>query len=67
MNLVLNPNLDTKNYKNLNNPKARDKLLEIIENNDLVDTFRHCNPDKLSYSWLRRNPIQCQIRLFYTK
>ena len=30
-NLILNPNLDCYNYTNLNNPKARQTVLDIIK------------------------------------
>ena len=63
-NLVLDPKKDTKNYKNINNPKARDKLLSIITNYDLTDIFRQMHPDKLSYTWTRKNPMQ-MARLDY--
>ena len=32
-NCVLNPELDYYNYKNINNTKARDKVLEIMKKN----------------------------------
>ncbi len=34
-NLVLNPRKDTYNYKNINNPKARDELIESVNFWDL--------------------------------
>ena len=45
-NLVLNPNVDYHNYKNVNNPKARERVLEIMEAYSLVDIFREQYPDK---------------------
>lgn len=40
-NLVLKPNLDyDENYKNINNPRARDKVLELMDNCNLIDIFR---------------------------
>ena len=46
-NLVLKPDLDyDENYRNVNNPKARKKVLEIIETYALVDIFREHNQDK---------------------
>lgn len=35
-NLVLNPDIDTYNYKYINNPKAREKLLEIMDKDDSI-------------------------------
>ena len=34
-NLVVNPNIDTYNYVNFNNLKARDEVLKIIDELDL--------------------------------
>ena len=31
-NLVLDPTIDTNNYKNINNPRSRQKVLEIVNN-----------------------------------
>ncbi len=43
-NLVLDPDLDYHNYKNVNNKKAREKILEIIQEKYLIDPFRENNP-----------------------
>lgn len=45
-NLALNQTLDTFNYSNVNNPKAREKLIEIMNDLNLVDYYRILNPDK---------------------
>ena len=45
-NLVLNPDLDTKNYININNPKAREKVLDICEEFDLIDVWRESYPEE---------------------
>lgn len=42
-NLVQNFNLDTHNYININNPRSREKILEIKEYKNLVDPFREIN------------------------
>ena len=63
-NLVLDPTLDSNNYKNINNPKARQKILDIISEHDLVDLYRHNNPTTKRYTWRRKNPIK-QARLDY--
>ena len=36
-NLLLNSGIETYNYININKPRARDKVLEIIGQVDLVD------------------------------
>lgn len=62
-NLVLNPSVDyDSNYKHVNNPAARNKVLEIIENNNLIDIFREHHPDIRRYTWRRVNPVK-QARL----
>ena len=61
-NLVLNPELDTNNYKLLNNPKARDTVLKILEDHDLCDIYRNLHPNTKRYTWRRKNPIK-QARL----
>ena len=63
-NLTLNPELDSYNYTNLNNPKARSTVLDMIEEFDLIDLFRYFNPDKKRYTWRRKNPLK-QARLDY--
>lgn len=54
-NLVLNPSIDTENYKGISNPKARDKLLEIMSDLQLSDYFRILNPDKRVFTWRKKN------------
>ena len=40
-NLVVNPSLDTENYcGTINNPKARDKLLEVTSDLQGLDYYR---------------------------
>ena len=63
-NIALDQNLDTYNYNTVNNPKAREKLLEIMGDLNLVDYYRILNPEKRVYTWRRRNPVK-QGRLDY--
>lgn len=42
--------LDTNNYKHINNPKARYKLLEIIYETSKVDPFRYLYPHLRRYT-----------------
>ena len=53
-NLVLNPVLDYYNYKNVNNPKARDKVLELMENYGYVDPFRQLHVNIRRFSWRKK-------------
>ena len=63
-NLVLDQNMDSMNYNKINNPRSKDFVLKMINNNNLIDAFRKCNPDQKRYTWRRRNPIR-QARLDY--
>lgn len=45
-NLIMNMNLDSKNYKNLNDKKARQEVIKLIELFNLKDMFRQANPEK---------------------
>ena len=36
-NLILNPELDSENYKHINNPIARDEVIKIIDENGYID------------------------------
>ena len=64
LNLVMDPILDTYNYIHVNNPNARNTFIQIMNDNTLLDAFRHFNPQKKRYTWKRRNPIK-QARLDY--
>lgn len=61
-NLTLNPSLDACNYTGINNPKARSKVLEIMEDLQLIDYYRVLNPDKKVYTWRKTNSLK-QSRL----
>lgn len=62
-NLVMNKDLDFMNYKHLNNPKVRIKVLNLMETFNLVDIFRKNNANLKRYSWRRNSPIK-QARFF---
>ena len=61
-NLIQNPLLDMKNYFRINNPQARQKVLNIIESENLTDPWRYMNPNKHAYTWRQRTPLK-QARL----
>ena len=63
-NLVLNATMDTLNYTQLNNPHATEKLKQIIQTHNLLDIYRHQNPDKQKFTWTRRNPRKL-ARLYF--
>ena len=57
-NLVLNPDLDSCNYKHLNNQRARQMVLQMINDHDLCDVYRSLHPDTKRYTWRRKNPVK---------
>ena len=62
-NLVLNSDLDTVNYKNINNPRARNTVINIIDENGYVDVWRVLNDTKKKFTWRRLIPDRKQARL----
>ena len=65
-NCVLNPELDYYNYKTINNPKARDKIVELISTKYLLDPFRENYPTQKKFTWKRRNPCkQARLDFFF--
>lgn len=63
-NCVLNPELDYYNYKGINNAKARETILEIINEKYLIDPFRENHPTKKKFTWRKKSPCK-QARLDY--
>ena len=61
-NLVLNPDEDLVNYVNINNPKAREEVLNIMIEVNLVDVWRELNLEKQQFTW-RRKATHQQARL----
>lgn len=53
-NLALNQLVDTENYSNVNNPKARDKVLELMKDSQFVDYYRILNPSKKVSTWRKK-------------
>ena len=61
-NLVLNPDIDYMNYKNINNKRAQEIVLDIKEELELSDVWREINPEIRRFTWRRPTPFQ-QSRL----
>ena len=53
-NLARNPDVDTYNYKQINNPRAREVVLEIMAEFDLTDNWR----DEYTFTWRRNKTLQ---------
>ena len=63
-NCILDPLLDCYNYKHINNPKAREKLIEMVETYNMIDPFRNKYPTLKRYTWRKKTPLK-QARLDY--
>ena len=60
-NLLLDPPTDGLNYKHINNPNARNAVLNLMTDLKLFDVWREENGDKHMYTWKRKlggNKIQ---------
>lgn len=53
-NVVLIQELDTMNYKKINNPKNQRELTKIINILDLEDSFRISHPELRRYTWRKK-------------
>ncbi|WP_419593383.1 reverse transcriptase domain-containing protein, partial [Thiolapillus sp.] len=62
-NLVLNPELDSQNYKHTNNPKCREKVIDLTNELSLVDIWRELNARCKRFTWRRSQPVLQQSRL----
>ena len=54
-NLILDPDIDCKNYIHINNPRARDKILDICVEYNLIDIWRELNMERRQFSWRTKN------------
>ena len=63
-NLILDRLKDSSNYRHLNNPRARNTVLEIMNTLGFFDAFRYENNDLVRYTLRRKNPFR-QARLDY--
>ena len=61
-NLVLEPTKDLENYANINNPKARETVLKMIEELNLIDIWRIMHENDKCFTWRKKNPRK-QARL----
>ena len=64
-NLVMDPDIDTENYKQVNNPKARIVVKDLLEELEYMDAWRILNEDKKGFTWKKLNPVRKQARLDY--
>ena len=45
-NVLLNTNMDARNYKSVNCPRARRKIIQMMEKHELVDVWHEVYPEK---------------------
>ena len=64
--MTLNPELDSYNYSNINNPNSCCVTLDIIKDHSLFDLYRHFYPDTKRYTWRRYKPLK-KARFDYFK
>ena len=53
-NLLLNPDLDGRNYKHVNNPRSRQSVLKLMSNLNLYDVMREESGEELIFTWKRK-------------
>ena len=61
-NLIFDKDMDSMNYKHLNNPKARLELFKLMDTLNVVEIFRINNPHLKRYTCREKNPLK-QARL----
>ena len=61
---MLDPQLDSYNYKHINNPKAKESVENMMLELGLTDIWREANPDCKRYTWRKTKPLK-QSRLDY--
>ena len=65
LKIALNSELDTCNYVRENNLGARNRVFQMMHNNNLIDVFREMHGSTKRYTWRVRNPVLKQARLDY--
>lgn len=53
-NMLLDPEVDGKNYKHINNPRARLQVLKMITELNLYDIYRCENGESRRFTWKRK-------------
>ena len=53
-NMVLDQDKDCRDYVNINNPRARDKELNLIIERNLIDPWRELNLENMQYTWRKK-------------
>ena len=53
-NLLLNPEIDGYNYKHINNPQARQQVLNFMNHYSFYDVWREENQEERIFTWRRK-------------
>ena len=54
-NMVLDPDMGCKHYININNPRTRDQVLNLMIECKLLDSRRELNLEARQYTWRRKH------------
>ena len=57
-NIAQNQDMDTKNYVNVNNPRAKEVLLSKMEEMNVRDHWRDTHPTATDTTWTKTNDIK---------
>ena len=64
-NVALDNDIDTFNYRHVNNPRSRQAIFDLMRQYDLSDIYRDLHPDTKRFTWRRRNLVkQARLDLF---
>ena len=53
--MVLDPDKDCRDYVNINNPRARDKVPNLVIACNLIDPWREVNLESMQYTCRKNN------------
>ena len=62
-NMIMDVEMDSFNYVNINNPRARQSVLQLLDQENFIDPWRLMHENKKQYTWRRLNPTKKQARL----
>ena len=63
--LVLDSGKDCHNYVNVNNPKAKDRVSQLLSDLELADIFCVTFPNSRHYTWRQKNTLnQARLDIF---
>ena len=62
-NLVVNADKDYDNYLHINNPRAREVVVNLLQDDNFKDPWRIMNEEVRKYTWRRLRPTKKQSRL----